>query len=141
MHQKAQEINVFIKYLYKHQFIRYLFVGGTTFMLDEIGLIFLHGYLHLILPVATLLSFIVAFVYNFNLNRKWSFSAADSRSLKKHLKPYTLLFFFNLIFAVAFVSVASHVVNYAIAKALSVGIQTLWTFYIYKRYIFVTSTE
>lgn len=138
MNQKVQGLHGFLRYMYNHQFIRYLFVGGTTFILDEGGLIALHGFLKLALPLALFTSYLVAFVYNFTLNRTWAFNAAEAKSLKHHIRPYTILFFFNLIFSIVFVSTASHFINYAIAKAISVAIQVTWTFFIYKKYIFVT---
>jgi putative flippase GtrA len=123
-------------YLYRHHFIRYLFVGGTTFILDEGLLILLHGHLDVWLPLALFIAYLVAFIYNFSLNRWWTFSASENKTLKQHMVPYTLLFFFNLAFTVVFVSLASHVINYALAKAIAVVIQVGWNFIIYKYVIF-----
>lgn len=138
MRDLAAKIKPLIHYLYNHQFLRYLFVGGTTFILDEGGLITLHGVLKLWLPAAIFLSYLVAFMYNFSLNRWWAFKSHESSSLNKHIRPYTLLFLFNLIFSIIFISIMSHFINYAVAKALSVAIQVTWTYFIFKKYIFVT---
>src|SRR5215510_6563378 len=91
-----------VRYLYNHPVIRYLFVGGTTFMIDEGLLILLHGVLQVWLPLALFGSFCIAFAYNFCLNRWWTFSAAENKSLRQHIIPYTALFIFNLIFTVIF---------------------------------------
>lgn len=123
--------------LYRHRFMRYLAVGGTTFMLDEGLLILLHGKFNIWLPLATFVAYIVSFVYNFSLNRWWSFSAAEANSLRRHIVPYTALFIFNLVFTVVAVSLLSHVMNYALAKPLVVIAQTTWNYFIYKNYIFV----
>lgn len=122
--------------LYKQRFIRYLFVGGSTFVLDEGILIMLHGVLNIHLPIALFVSYLVAFVYNFSLNRWWTFSAAENKSLKQHLVPYFILFIFNLGFTVIFVSLLSKVINYAVAKVIAVLIQTTWNYLIYKYVIF-----
>ena len=140
MQQTIKKLHGFLLYLYKHQFIRYLFVGGTTFMLNEGALITLHGFLKLMLPFAVFLSYLISFTYNFTLNLKWAFSTSETNTLKKHIRPYTILFFFNLMFSIVFVSTASHFIHYAVATAVSIAIQTTWTFYIYKKYIFKTIT-
>lgn len=123
-------------YLYKHPLMRYLFVGGTTFIIDEGLLIILHGKLDVWLPAALFLAYLTAFIYNFSLNRWWAFSAAENKSLHEHVVPYTFLFFFNLMFTIVFVSIVSHFINYALAKALAVMIQVSWTYIIYKNFIF-----
>ncbi len=124
-------------YLYKHPLVRYLFVGGTTFIIDEGLLILLHGVMQVWLPLALFGAYCIAFIYNFVLNRWWTFSAADNQSIKKHIVPYAALFIFNLVFTIVFVSLASHVINYAVAKVIAVAIQTSWTYFIYKHVIFV----
>jgi putative flippase GtrA len=128
-------------YLYKHHLIRYLFVGGTTFIIDEGLLILLHGKVRVNLELSLLVAYSVAFVYNFSLNRWWAFSASENKSLGQHIAPYSLLFFFNLGFNIIFVSLMSHVINYALAKPLAVIIQITWTYIIYRNYIFTTSTQ
>jgi putative flippase GtrA len=128
-------------YLYKHPLVRYLFVGGSTFVIDEGLLILFHGVLSIWLPLALLGAYCVAFAYNFVLNRWWTFNAADNQSIKKHLVPYSALFLFNLAFTVVFVSLASHVINYAIAKVIAVAIQVSWTYFIYKHFIFINTAH
>lgn len=125
-------------YLYHHHIIRYLLVGGTTFIIDEGLLILLHGLFKLWLPAALLIAFSLAFIYNFSLNRWWAFSASENKTLRQHIIPYAALYAFNLMFTVVFVSLASHVLNYAIAKALTVIIQVSWTYLIFKNVIFTT---
>jgi putative flippase GtrA len=131
-----KRITDLISFLYQHKLIRYLFVGGTTFIIDEGLLIVFHGALKLWLPLALLVAYSVAFVYNFTLNRNWAFSGAENKSMREHIKPYALLFIFNLLFTVLFVSLVSHVINYAVAKPIAVLLQTTWTYFIYKNIIF-----
>jgi putative flippase GtrA len=138
MQVKILQMRKLAIYLYNLQFVRYLFVGGTTFILDEGLLITFHGVLNIWLPLALFMSYLIAFVYNFSLNRWWAFSAAETSTIKKHIKPYAILFVFNLVFSIVFVSLASHYINYAVAKAISVAVQTTWTFFAYRKYIFVS---
>lgn len=123
-------------YFYKHHFVRYLFTGGTTFIIDEGLLIVLHGKFGLWLPASLFVAYTVAFVYNFSMNRWWTFDAAENKTLAQHILPYSLLFAFNLIFTVVFVSLVSKVINYAVAKVIAVIIQTSWNFFVYKYFIF-----
>jgi len=127
----------FIKLLYRHHLIRYLFVGGTTFIIDFGLLILLHGKEKMWLPLATFISYSIAVVYNFSLNRWWTFSASETKSLRQHITPYAILLSFNLLFTVVFVSLVSHFMNYAIAKIVAVIIQTGWNYFIYKNVIFL----
>jgi putative flippase GtrA len=122
--------------LYRHHLVRYIIVGGTTFVID-FGLLFLFKTrVHTSLAVATSIGYWVSIVYNFTLNRWWSFSAAEVHSLKRHAATYGILLIFNYLFTLIFISIVSHVVYFGIAKAMAVIIQTSWTYFIYKNYIF-----
>lgn len=124
------------RYLYKHPLIRYIFVGGTTFIIDFFLLVLLHGKLNINLELATTVSYWTAIIYNFFLNRHWTFSSTDKTNLKKHIVLYAILLAFNYIFTLAFVSIGSHFMNFALAKILAVCIQTSWTYYLYKTKVF-----
>jgi len=126
-----------LNYLTGNRFIRYVFVGGTTFGMDIILLYLLHGKLDISLGIATSIAYWAAIIYNFFLNRSWTFSLRDKRNLHKHIGSYLTLLTFNYIFTVLFVSLASHSINYLLAKAIAVLIQMSWTYYIYKRFIFI----
>jgi putative flippase GtrA len=126
-----------LQYLYKHHFIRYLFVGGTTFMIDFALLYLLHSKAHIELAIATSSGYWISIVYNFFLNRTWTFSAVEKTNLRKNLSTYLVLLGCNYIFTVVFISILSHSINYLLAKVLAVAIQMTWTYYIYKNYVFV----
>lgn len=124
-------------YLYHHHFVRYVLVGGTTFVID-FGILFcLHGLLKLNLAGSTSVAYWIAIIYNFVLNRYWTFDAHEKNSLKHHITTYLLLLVFNYLFTVTFVSIVGSHINYIIAKALAVLIQMSWTYFIYKNHIFV----
>lgn len=130
------DVKTLTLFLYRHHLVRYLFVGGTTFSIDLGLLVLLHGKIGVWLPLATALSYCVSIVYNFSLNRWWTFSTAENKSLREHIVPYATLLGFNLLFTVVSVSLLSHLVNYAIAKVISVTVQTTWTYFCYKHYVF-----
>jgi putative flippase GtrA len=122
--------------LYRHNFVRYLLVGGTTFIIDFSLLAMFHGSFHIRISIATSMAYWVAVLYNFSLNRWWTFSARDKTNLNRHLVSYLILLSFNYLFTVIFVSLASHSINYLVAKVISVLISTSWTYFVYKNIIF-----
>ncbi len=136
-----QKTNELIRYFYKHHFVRYLFVGGSTFIIDLGLLIFLHSKARLGLSIATTISYWISVVYNFSLNRWWTFSASENSSLSKHLSTYSVLLAFNYLFTVIFVSLASHSINYALAKVIAVMFQMCWNYFIYKNVIFTKNSS
>lgn len=138
MIEKTKNLTV---YLYKHHFVRYLFVGGSTFILDISLLIFFYGGLKINIAVATSLAYWLSIAYNFVLNRYWTFSAWEKESLRRHLTAYLILLAFNYLFAVIVVSTLSHFVHYSLAKVIAVAVQMLWTFPIYKHYIFTRTPD
>lgn len=126
----------FLRFLYQHPFVRYVFVGGSTFVIDFTLLYVLHESLDINLPISTTVAYWASIVYNFMLNRWWTFSASENKKLHKHATAYLVLLGFNYIFTVIFVSLMSHIVYFGIAKVLAVAIQILWTYRIYKNVIF-----
>ena len=133
MVKHAKELTI---YLYRHHFVRYLLVGGTTFIIDFGILIGLHGGLKVGIAAATSVAYWVSIIYNFILNRYWTFDAREKESLQRHITTYFLLLIVNYFFAVTFVSFASDHISYVLAKAIAVAFQMIWTYPIYKKVIF-----
>lgn len=136
-----QRLKTLTLYFYRHHFVRYLFVGGSTFVLD-FGLLYtLHVYLDVKIAAATSVAYWVSMSYNFLLNRYWTFDAHEKEELSRHITTYFMLVIFNYFFALLFVSLMSHHINFVIAKAIAVGLQMIWTYYLYKNYIFVSKEK
>jgi len=130
-----------LTYLYRHHFVRYLFVGGSTFVIDFSLLFILHSKAGLSLAVATSVGYWTSIIYNFFLNRSWTFSASEKRSLHKHLLMYGLLLCCNYAFTLLFISIFSHFINYLLAKAIAVAIQMSWTYLVYKNVVFAVTKD
>lgn len=81
----------------------------------------------------------ISIMYNFTLNRYWTFDVREKESLARHITTYFVLLVFNYLFTVTFVSILGTHINYIIAKALAVAIQMTWTYPVYKKYIFVSA--
>lgn len=125
------------KYLYNHHFVRYLIVGGSTFVIDFGILLFLHDILSLNLAASASFAYWISISYNFILSRHWTFNAREKESLKRHITAYFILLVFNYLFTVTFVSLVGEHINYLLAKAIAVTLQITWTYYIYNHYIFL----
>lgn len=124
------------KKLYEHSFVRYVVIGGTTFALDFMLLVFLHGFLDVNLVIATTIAYWTSIVFNFLANRYWTFGATETH-IAKHLTAYLLLLGANYLFTVIFVTSATELgMHYTIAKILAVLIQISWTYVAYKKIIF-----
>jgi len=137
----VQSVKDYSSFLYTHPLVRYIFVGGSTFVLDLGLLILLHKKAGFGLALATSIAYWVAIAYNFFLNRAWTFSIKEKESLSKHLMNYLFLLGFNYVFTVLFVTILGHHINFALAKALAVIIQTTWTYSIYKNVIFTNKAD
>ena len=136
-----EKIKTYAVFFYRHHFVRYLFVGGSTFVLDFGLLAVFHGILGAVIAVATSAAYWISILYNFLLNRYWTFDAREKRSLKRHIVTYLMLLIVNYIFVVVFVGIASRHINYLAAKAIAVALQMVWTYPVYKNKIFVSAPE
>ncbi|HUD06370.1 MAG TPA: GtrA family protein [Candidatus Saccharimonadales bacterium] len=133
-----------VKELLKQRFIRYLIVGVFTFIIDFGLLFFFRIKLNTGLTLATSIGYWTSVIFNFTLNRFWSFDNKDIKSLHKHALAYAVLLAFNYTFTVIYIRVVtgaltsiSSTKSLVIAKVSAVAIQTTWNFFIYRKYIFV----
>ena len=134
-------LNGFLGTLYRHPFVRYLAVGGTTFVLD-FGILFgLHSGLDLNLAGSTSVAYWISILFNFAVTRYWTFSVHEKEGLKRHITAYMVVLVVNYLFTVMLVSIAGEHINFVIAKAIAVLIQMAWTFPIYKYLIFTADEK
>jgi len=132
--ERVKEVTVL---LYQHHFVRYLAVGGTTFIID-FGILFcLHSLFKVNLAASTSAAYWTSVLYNFVLNRQWTFDAREKENLKHHIATYFALLVCNYLFTVAVVGLLGAHINYVIAKAIAVAISMTWTYYVYKNHVFI----
>jgi putative flippase GtrA len=123
-------------YLYRHSFVRYVLIGGTTFAIDFFLLVLLHGVLNINVIVAATISYWTSIAFNFVANRFWTFGATETH-IAKHAASYSMLLGFNYLFTIGFIAGATHFgMHYTIAKIIAVAIQMAWTYMAYKKLIF-----
>jgi len=127
--------NYFTKLL-KSPGVRYLLVGGTSFLVDAGLLFILHDIVDLSILIAGSVAFWIGVIYNFTLTRLWTFSVRDKQQLHKHILLYALLLAFNYVSTIVLLALLSNVMHFIIAKTLIVAAQTVWNYPIYKFVIF-----
>lgn len=93
------------------------------------------------LEIATSIAYWTSIAYNFTMNRWWTFSAQEAKSLSEHAFFYGSLLFINYIYTVISVSALSNIMHYGFAKILVIAFAVTWTYPLYKYVIFKKPAE
>lgn len=120
---------------FEHRVVRFLIVGVLSFALDLGLLIVLHEVAGVALWVATPVAFITSLVFNFLLQRIYTFKATN----KGHVSAfkYGLLVVFNVLATDVIVLLfAETELTYAAGKVVATVLTMVWNFFIYKYWIF-----
>ncbi len=131
----------FIKGMLRKSFIKYLVVGGTSFVLDYGLFYLLHELTGLRAVYANAISVFTAFWYNFFLNRLWSFGSNEP--ILRQLVLYLSLMFFNMFFSSGFIYLMKSLldIDEMISKILAMCIIVGWNFVFYKKFIFIKTAN
>lgn len=118
------------------QLRRYLVVGFSTVGLETLVLWILKEYIGINLIVANTMAYTISFVFNFYLNRTWSFNSKSDISFQ--LKAYGVLFVFNLFASNMIIHLLTNVVGfyYMLSKFISIAMIVSWNFILYKKVIY-----
>jgi putative flippase GtrA len=132
----------FLRSFFGHSAVRYLIVGGLSFIID-FGLIFvLHVLASWPLWLATATAFLASFVFNYTLQRAFSFSSRSPHG--RALVKYAILVAANTIITVVIVDLLNATaVGWEWGKVISTVVTTLSNYVIYRKWIFpvVAQTE
>jgi putative flippase GtrA len=116
--------------------LRFLLVGGLSFLTDAGALYLLHGVLGVWLPAATASAFASAFVVNFGLNRLWAFRAGGP--VHRQLRRYLSLVLANLLLTVVLVPGLTWLgLPYLVAKTCTTVALAVANYLVSRRWIFV----
>lgn len=116
--------------------LRYLVVGLVSFAVDYGVLALGYNALHLPLWLSASAGFWVSFVVNFVLSRRWTFNAVAGAP-GGQLVRYSVLVAFNYGCTVVAVPALHHAgLTLLVAKAITVGALTVWTFAVYRLWVF-----
>lgn len=126
--------------LYRHPVVRFLLVGGVSFALDLGLLAVLHEIFDVPLWLATPIAFIVSLVFNFLLQRLFTFRANNSGSISA--MKYILLVIFNIVVSDLIVTGFDAVGwTYVIGKTAATILTTAWNYFLYRHWIFKRTPE
>jgi putative flippase GtrA len=115
--------------------IKFLAVGVASFAIDLGLLALLHEGAGVDLWIATPVAFLASLVFNFLVQRKFTFQS-DERAHVSFLK-YGALVVFNVVATDVIVNViAGSGQSYAIGKVIATVATTGWNFLLYKHWIF-----
>lgn len=113
---------------------RYLVVGASSAALDLLLLVVLRELAGWPVVLATSTAFWVALVFNFTLNRSWSFQTTD---VGAPLLRYLALVGVNYVLTVALVTGGVALgVPYLVAKLAAIGLVACGTYLAYERWVF-----
>lgn len=128
-----------LKKLLERPGYRYLFVGGSVYLLELIIIVVAQA-LGASAVVAVGLSFWIGLVISFLLQKLVTFG--DKRTHHKILIPqviaFSLLVLFNFSFTVFVTSLLSNTIPAVVTRTIALAITTIWNFYLYRTRIFKT---
>lgn len=126
--------------LYNNRVARFLLVGGLSFVLDLGLLVLLHEVFGVALWAATPIAFIVSLVFNFLLQRAFTFRATNKKSISAF--KYLLLVAFNIVvtdlIVVGFDALGW---SYVYGKTIATGLTTVWNYFLYRHWIFRRTSQ
>lgn len=125
----------------REQFIRYIVVGATSYLIEMGSLYFLHSFLGLSSLVSVAISFWIGFSAAFVLQKWFAFASHDktTRTITKQLAAYSALAAWNYVFTLGLVALFASLASVFVLRTIAIVIITLWNFAIY-RVIFKSST-
>lgn len=115
------------------EIIKYLFVGGSTALLELVLFTLLSNGVDL--PVANVVAVCISTVCNYILNKIWSFNSREWNV--KSVVLYLLLFTFNTTFSSWFITTMATLGLPPVgAKVLSMACIVTWNYVLYRNVIF-----
>lgn len=127
---------MFQKY-FQHPVVRFLFVGGLTYVVDIGILVGLHYGLHVQRTVATAASFWVGLLFSFGLQKLVAFQdyQKEIKAISKQALWYGVLILFNYFFTLFVVSFFPDK-DLILSRTIAVILTAIWNYFFYKNIIF-----
>ena len=115
--------------------LRFLVVGGLSFLIDFGLLVLLREIVGFDLIVATPVAFLTSLIINYALQRLYAFRSTTG--IGPSAAKYLALVAFNTVATSLIVAGSEQLgVGYEIGKVLSTALMTVWNFFLYKHWIF-----
>lgn len=112
------------------QFFRYIFVGGTSFIIDFIIYFSLISFLNLNYFLAAAIAFFISVLANYYLSTSWVFNQDDIDNKILEFNLFILISVIGLIFTeiLLYLFIDMWNINYVLSKIISAGIVLFWNF-------------
>jgi putative flippase GtrA len=113
------------------QFFRYLFVGGTAFLIDYLLLIFLTDNIKVHYLVSAVISFIIGLTVNYSLSKLWIFNNnMQERNVFLEIFVFLITGLIGLLFneLILWIFTEKIMISYKLSKLISAFIILLWNF-------------
>lgn len=121
--------------LSENSVVRFLLIGGISFALDLGLLAVLHEAFGVELWIATPIAFVVSLIFNFLLQRIFTFQATNHGGVSA--AKYLLLVAFNIVVSDLIVTgFDAFGWSYIIGKATATVLTTVWNYWLYRNWIF-----
>tara|TARA_Y100001970_G_scaffold274265_1_gene373730 strand:- start:240 stop:689 length:450 start_codon:yes stop_codon:yes gene_type:complete len=126
---------IFLRSIRK-QFFCFFVVGITGLAIDMASLVFLKEVFGIRPIYAVIVSQIGVLVYNFSLNKFWSFE--NTQRPHKQAVRYTTLAGANYLFSVVVMYIFTEMLSfdYRIVRIASIGCMGCWNFFLYKYWVY-----
>jgi putative flippase GtrA len=123
--------------LLQHPLVRYVIVGGCSAALEISLLIGAVEYLHIQYLIANIFAFTITNVLNYTASRLWVFEKTGARK-RVELPIFALFLGIGLAInqAALWFLVQKLMLDYRIAKVLSIGFVVVWNFFTRKHFVF-----
>ncbi len=118
--------------------VKFLLVGGTSFAIDLGLLILLHEVFSVDLWIATPIAFLTSLVFNFFVQRSFTFKSTQRRT--SSMVRYGSLVVFNTLMTDIIVNLFHELsLTYTVGKIVATALTMIWNFFLYKHWVFRTS--
>lgn len=115
--------------------VRYLVVGGFSFLFDVFVLWLLHEVFHVPLAISTPAAFLMSFAVTYTLQRTVAFRAADG--VAPSVAKYAVLVAVNTVATTAIVWAADALgAPWIVGKVAAVVATTVWNYFAYRYWVF-----
>lgn len=119
--------------MFNSKLVRYLLVGGTSFVVEISSLYVLHHVAHLSPTISVAISFWIGFIVAFVLQKTVTFRNKDTKAkdLSAQLLLYSMLVLFNYVFSLSMVYAFSDIAPVIAIRTFTIIAITAWNFILY----------
>ena len=120
----------------KIQFLRYVVVGFSGFLIDISTLYVLSKIYNINPTISVVFNQMIVLTYNFTLNRLWTFGGGGTP--QKQLVRYLTLMFCNYFLSVILMYIFNEIVGIdeILVRIGSIALMVLWNFALYKTWVY-----